>query len=151
MGDGTTNQIVEGSSTIITNILHHLTLTISSTAQDMLLDGVSENTNTFSGTRQTNTAVVRIGRYRDASTRFDFDGIISCWTLWASALTSSQITALSRGVNPFPIDPTNMNANLPIWGNQSPEPDYTGKTNTGTVSGTVKAVNPPIELLENYL
>lgn len=151
VGNGSTSLIVEGTSTIVTDTLHCLVCRISGTTMELFLDGVSEATTTFTGTRQTNVADVRIGRYRESGSRFDFDGIQSNWVLWASALTNNQIKALANGVNPFSIDPTNINANLPIWGNQSPEPDYTGKAHTGTVTGTTKAVNPPVELIENYL
>jgi len=96
------------------------------------------------------SANTEIGSYDGGS--LAFGGELSNVVIWNSALTSNQIGALYRGVNPFPIDPTNKKAHYPIDGNESPESQYVTQIHKGTLSGTSKAsTNPSMELLENYL
>ena len=56
-----------------------------------------------------------------------------------------------RGVNPFVMRDDIQLFYQPVWGNDSPEVDYTGRL-SGTVSGGTKANwHPPVEHMENYL
>jgi len=82
-----------------------------------------------------------------------FDGDIAWMSVWqGTSLTQNQITALTNGVNPFPIlNNSDRLLFLPLHGNNSPENEYIQQA-TGTLTGTTKAdTNPPVELLENYL
>ena len=81
----------------------------------------------------------------------DYDGQLSNMTIWTNYLTAVEITALSRGVNPFAIRNSNLVGFWSLNGNESPEPEWINQQN-GVLTGTSKgATNPPVELIENYL
>ncbi len=80
------------------------------------------------------------------------DGFLSHITWWDVVLSDNEKVALANGVNPIAIRPNNIISLWPLWGNQSPEPDWSGNGNTGTNTGSVKGNDgPPMELMENYL
>ena len=65
------------------------------------------------------------------------DGTIAEVTLWAEvALTAGEISALAQGVSPNLIRPIGRLLQWPMWGVASPEPDISGTSNNGTVTGT---------------
>jgi len=79
------------------------------------------------------------------------DGTIACVCIWEASLSQNEITALNNGINPFAIRPDTLQINSPLWGNESPEPNY-ANTIAGTVTEAARATpNPPFELMENYL
>ncbi len=81
-----------------------------------------------------------------------FEGDIAFCVMWTGVTPSAnEITVMSNGVNPFAIQPDSQVLFTPIWGNQSPEPDYSGNGNTGAVTGAVRSAGPSMELLGNYL
>ena len=81
-----------------------------------------------------------------------FSGFLSSIVWWDVELNDNEKIALANGVNPIAIRPNNIISLWPLWGNQSPEPDWSGNGNTGTNTGSVKGNDgPPMELMENYL
>lgn len=73
------------------------------------------------------------------------DGTIAEVTLWAEvALTASEISALAQGVSPNLIRPIGRLFQWPMWGVASPEPDISGSSNNGTVTGTSLADHAPV-------
>lgn len=72
--------------------------------------------------------------------------------LWNTNLPETHRLALFHGVNPFPIFHSNQVINYPIDGNNSPENDHSGNSNSGILTGTTKfAGNPPVQLLSRYM
>lgn len=128
----------------------HVTARVSGTTMNAYIDGSKGANVTFSGTQTDNGANMKIGRHATL-TSFDFDGDIYYVMIVGVALSDTVISALSRGVNPFAIWGTIQRAFFPINGNLSPEQNWIAGGNTGTVTGTTKSSNPPMELLENYL
>ncbi len=122
------------------------------------VDGVSHTvgsglveSSTATGARVDDAAnTLTIGALNTGPDR-SFDGILRNAVIWNTILSANEASALNNGVNPFAIRPGNIVMNQPIWGNQSPEPDYSGNGNTGTESNTSKAINGNTELIENYL
>ncbi len=96
-----------------------------------------------------NNVNLELGNRSDGT--FDYDGNISDFAVWDVELSEAEAKALGRGVSPFAIRNQSLKSYLPLYGNQSPEPDFKKQTSKGTVTGTTKDVNPPIELIENYL
>lgn len=83
---------------------------------------------------------------------FDFDGHMALFVLYPGVqLTDNEQTAFSNGVNPFTIRHESQAIYLPLHGNDSTEPDFSGTGNTGAVTGTAKVKNPAVEHLENYI
>ena len=137
---------------------HHVLATYDSDSDannaTIYVDGVSKavtEVNTPAGTRDNDSAKdLTIGN--DAPDQNStFDGKIAYVAGWDVILNATEIQALANGVNPQSIRSANLVFFLPLWGNQSPEPDYDAQLNTGTVSGAVRDINPPVELLENHL
>jgi len=82
----------------------------------------------------------------------DLDGIYFFYCFWTVILSDNEIGALSRGVNPFAVRNDSQVINAPLWGNQTPEPNYDDQTPALPVTGTsAKKESGPVELLENYL
>lgn len=124
---------------------------VSTGAPTIFVDGadVTDSTTNGTGSIGDNDGVLYIGD-RSTATR-SFDGEMANFALWTVVLTANELLALSHGVNPFAIRNASCVLNLPFWGNQSPEPDYSGEGNTDAMTDTTKSFNPPVELLENYL
>jgi len=75
---------------------------------------------------------------------------------WDSDIGIPQVEAIARGANPFAIDHSNMMYLYSMEGNGSDENDYGPNhiaplvPNTGA-DPVPKSINPPVEMLENYL
>lgn len=82
-----------------------------------------------------------------------WDGYMSYFTAWKGyTMSNIRLQAMSRGAHPFFISETKPNVFLPLWGNDSPEGDYSGNANHGTLTGTSHIFNnPPVEHLSNYI
>jgi len=91
-------------------------------------------------------------RYANStSAGLDFEGDHFHVAIFDIELTQQQITSMRNGVPPMIAAPdANLVSFTPLWGNDSPEQEYTGGV-TATVTGTTKTDNPATELLENYL
>ena len=117
------------------------------------IDGATETMievggDTFANTTLNNVAM-ELGHRSTGG--LDYEDMLSFFVVWDAELSASEAQALTRGVNPFGVRPANLKAFLPIWGNQSPEPDYHKASSTGTVTGTTKVANPPVQLLQMYM
>ena len=83
-----------------------------------------------------------------------WDGYMSEFAAWKGyALSDVRLQALARGVNPLFVSETKPSIYLSIWGIESPEPDYSGNNNDGTLTSITQAIkaHPPVEHIENYL
>lgn len=85
------------------------------------------------------TAALTVGNNQALTS--DYDGILAHVQIFTRVLSASEIKQASY----FPGSITNGLAfYAPLWGG-SPEPDYSGNRNNGTVTGaTVSSNNPPI-------
>jgi len=125
---------------------HVITTTdgIVTSAPKIFVAGIDETVilATGSGSIDNNDGAFFIGNAA-APTR-TFDGELSHITIWKAELSAAEITALSRGVNPFGIRPDTLVLLAPFWGNQDPEPDYSGQGNTPVMTSTTQRIgNPP--------
>ncbi len=84
---------------------------------------------------------------------FVFDGDLDSGAVLDDIITLAEIGALGRGANIFGFGRHDiLQLDMPLNGNNSPEPDFSGNDRDGTLTGTTKATtNAPVELLENYL
>ncbi len=65
-------------------------------------------------------------------------------TIWNSQLPTGSMAALAAGAFPYEVHPDGIVAYWPLWGVDSPEPDYSGKQRSGTVTGAVWNAHPPV-------
>lgn len=116
------------------------------------LNGTGQDASLGGGTPHDTTAEDLWYGLQNQTSGNRFTGDLSNVTLWNVKLSDNEVLVLSRGVNPFVMRNSAQAMNQPLWGNQDPEPDYSGTGNTAAVTtGTTKGPNPPVELLENYL
>lgn len=64
--------------------------------------------------------------------------------VWGVHLQDSQIAALARGVSPWLMQPADLYNYWPLWGLQSPEPNFIAGRTAGTLTGTSQADGPPV-------
>jgi len=135
---------------------HHLAITwdqgLGSNNMSAFIDGGSEinatkTANAPTDSNSTNEMHIGAGGTEGNT----FDGPIYHLAIWNSVLTDSQIVALSNGANPISFDVGNLKGFYPLYGNQDPEPNFEDQLHTGEVTGAIKEINPPVELVENYL
>jgi len=119
---------------------------------NMYIDGTLQtmvtSVDTLSTSMLTNVAV-QLG-VRENGSQF-FAGDMAEVTIYDVELTANECRALGNGVSPFAIRNSAIKAFLPLYGNDSPEVDYSGDNNDATLIGTTKSAHSPTELLENYL
>lgn len=71
-------------------------------------------------------------------------GQIADVAFWSAILTAQEISALVAGARPYSVRGKSITAWWPLTGLQSPEPDFSGNKNNGTLTGTTPAFGPPI-------
>jgi hypothetical protein len=75
------------------------------------------------------------------------NGAIAEAGIWNVALTQDEITALAAGVPPLLIRPGSLKGYWPLWGDDSPEPDYNPNgtlNNLSLVNAPTKADHAPV-------
>ncbi len=92
----------------------------SATSRTLYIDGVSRATDATSETITGATFVV--GRENAA---FYVSGTIQDAAFWNRALTVTDAITFHRGCSPL-LMPQSLKAYVPLWGNNSPEPNYCG-------------------------
>mgnify|MGYP001607049776 CR=1 FL=1 len=115
----------------------------SATDRRVFIDGGSKGTNTTSNTPAP-TNITRIGLLARSSGGGRFDGPIAEVAVWNVALTDDEVLMLAKGLSPFAMRPGSLISYIPLFGIQSPEPDWSGLNNHMTVNGTLaRADHPP--------
>lgn len=67
------------------------------------------------------------------------------WTLWNGILLgTTQAKALAAGALAPTVHPANLLCYLPLWGGDSPEPDYSGHKSPATLTGTTFTQHSPV-------
>lgn len=135
------------------NAWHHLGIVYDGSAAAnvpvMYSDGVSQTVTTFTqsaGAFTADSAAICIGNRSSDQLRV-FNGKICEIAVWNVLLTATEIKALALGVSPLRIRPANRVFFPPVYGVQSPEPNFAISGSTGTVTGTVRANHAPVERL----
>ena len=124
--------------------------TFDGTDLRVYLNGTQSGINAYTGDIDNGVGDTKIGRLFCCN--YDFEDEIGLVTVWDVVLSPNEIGALWRGTHPFPFRNDNIMLLSPIEGNNSPEPDWSGNGNIGTVTNTTRATSGfPTELLENYL
>lgn len=148
VADGSGGNTANGEAITVDTWHHGCCRGISTTDRDVILDGDITNRGTNTATRSYGSGHNRttIGSIDIASNQNFMSGLIGEVAIWNIALSDNEVIALSRGVNASSIRPGNLVHYNPIWGLESPEPDYSGNSNNMTVTGTVKGNHAPVTL-----
>lgn len=131
------------SSTMVTGQWQHVCAVFQASGAGSLAiyhNGVSVGTNTNNRAWPTQSAV-RVGAALDNAN--PWDGKIAEFGVWNVALTVDEIASLAKGVPPSRMRPEALRVYWPLWGAHSPEPDLSGTTKSGTVTGATLANHSP--------
>lgn len=82
----------------------------------------------------------QIGKKTHTGFPVPFDGRIADVRVWNAALSLAELQAVMRGAV---VRPDALKGWWPLFGAQSPEPDWSGNNNHGTVTEAVAADHPP--------
>lgn len=106
-------------------------------------DTANAGAGTFTAVNSANCASFIGAQKFGGSFNNPFPGLIADVAFWNVALTAAEFAALGVGARPYTIRPLALVGYWPVTGIQSPEPDFSGLNNNGTVTGTVNASGPP--------
>lgn len=134
----TFNAIAASSNTWTSNVWQHACARFTSTtARYALLNGGGSGTDTnFVDPAGANSIYVGANMGLNAN---GFTGDICDVGVWNVALNDGEILALASGVSPLRIRPQSLVFYAPIFGDASPEPDYSGGGRNLTLNGS-----PPV-------
>lgn len=130
-----------------TGAWHHIMITHDRTVpvNAVWVDGASQSLTTVSHTSNTYST------FADATLTFCKYNVtflamaLAEWAIWNTVLlTGAAAKGLATGASPFDVHPDNLLAYLPLYGVDSPEPDYSGGKHSGTLTGTTWAAHPPV-------
>ncbi len=151
-GDGA-ETYVNSTTTLALNTWFHVAgVYASATSRTVYLNGGGSATSTVDrtpdGVSQINVGVY--GRGNDGTGNFNFFAGRLAWaSIWDVALSETEVIALAGGVLPLTIRPTNLVYCAPLFGDDSPEPDWnpTGGTRyaLNLINSPTQANGPPVE------
>ena len=137
---------VQTTTTPVTGAWYHVAGTYDGTTIKIYLNGVEENSSTFTGGIDTNTQNVTINA----------TGSVAIATIFDSALSSTRISELSIAKDPSLYTQTDLVMGLPLnAGSSSPNDDTTSNGNDATLQGgaaingkvlSIEQVSVPAEL-----
>lgn len=117
---GTPQAVTSGA--LSANTWHHVGATsVSASSRYAYLDGVQGTQNTVHCIPQ-GLNFTAIGMDRDSTPGNPLNGLIAEVAIWNEALSSVEMSALSRGVSPMAVRRSALVAYWPLWGIDSPEP-----------------------------
>lgn len=133
--------VVAGATTLTTGVWSHIAAIKNSAVPErrVWLNGVSDGVVGSTGiTIGNSTQPFQMGVDGFGNT---FDGRIGEVAVWAEALSTAEILALSKGIPPHRVHPSGLRGYWPLWGVAYPEPDLTGNANHATQTGAVAAAD----------
>jgi hypothetical protein len=104
------------------------------------LDGTASGSGSLGGNAGHSTAI----GWDEATPGRNFNGSIGECCIWSVALSASEVLALAKGARPFNVRPLSILGGWSLDGLASPEPDFSGNKNNGTLTGTALAFGPPL-------
>lgn len=132
-----------GATNLPTGQWFHAAVTYNNGSVVIYYNGISDGSGTHgSGNLPNNTDAVYIGNQPTATSNAP-DGRIAHVGIWSRALSADELRSLALGAHPFQLV-DGLVRYYPIFGNESPEPDYSGNGAAGTVTGTSAIDGPPV-------
>jgi hypothetical protein len=134
-----------GSHTLATGTWYNLILTYSSAAGLVgYVNGASDGTAAANGNIASFTGTLGIGYDPSTAGRL-LKGSVAEAGLWNTVLSAGEIQALASGALPFNIRKTALLGYWPLNGLASPEPDFSGNQQNGTLTGTSRTNHAPVK------
>lgn len=138
--DGGTDTLIS-PNTLTLGVDFDAVIRYDGTTMDILKDGVQ-----IASTGKTGTLAFRgISAFwgNNPTANRALDGILSDGAIWPLALRNDEALAITNGVNPARIRPGQHALLMPMYGANSPEPDYSGNQRNGIVTGTSQVDHSP--------
>ena len=108
-------------------------------------DGVAGTENTTSQT-PAGLSTISVGVLKRTGHVHYHDGLLKLPAIWDVALTADEMAQLATGVWPGKIRPESLVGFWPLWGDDSPEPDFAAGARQLTVTGATKSDSgPPVQ------
>lgn len=146
--DGSTEMAMTDSGSYNDGAWHTFVCSrISASSWVLFMDGASVATSSTSGVGTTTTDNQRIGAYSRTSTILYSDDDVAEVATLSDDFTLSDAQAFDAGFGPHIIKNQSLLNYWKLAGDFSPEPDFSGNANNGTLTGTAKANHPPIQLM----
>lgn len=145
-GGGTQIATFEDSSgaNISANTWYHGAVVFNTTTDRTVYRNGANSTNDTTSVSVGTVDTITLGaRYDGAGFGLYLNGQLAETAVWAAALTASEIESLAAGLSPMFVRPDALVFYAPLYGNDSPEPDWFGGYAL-TLTGTVKAAHPPV-------
>lgn len=145
-GGGTQITTFEDSSgvNISANTWYHGAVVFNTTTDRTVYRNGANSTNDTTAVTVGTVDTITLGsRYDGAGFGLYLNGQLAETAVWAAALTASEIESLAAGLSPMFVRPDALVFYAPLYGNDSPEPDWFGGYAL-TLTGTVKAAHPPV-------
>jgi hypothetical protein len=146
--DNSTSDAANATGSVVTNAWNHAAgVFTSSTSRSAFFNGSGKSTATGNIT-PVGLDVTTVGTLHRSVFGSYENGRIAEPAIWNVALTDVEIAALARGLHPSRIRPDALVAYWPLWGDDSPEPDWHTAGGTRyplTVTGATKANHAPVE------
>lgn len=135
-----------GATTLSTGTWYHIGGTISTSSGNVTAtvylngasDGVTTNTASWGAHAAINSM---LGASVSGAT---MAGSLADWAFWTTTLNANQMLGLASGAHPPMVAPSSLVSYWPLWGDTTPEPDYSSNKNTGAVTGTTIVKHPRI-------
>jgi hypothetical protein len=148
-------QATATSGSISTGVWFHVAVTNKATASigdlKMYKDGVSLSIDSDLGyPAGASTGNTTIGERTYSGAEGRRNERIAQVCFWNVSLSFGEVAALAAGCNPYFIRQRAIIGYWPLDGLQSPEPDLSGNTNNGTLTGTAYAAGPPVAMFTKY-
>lgn len=151
IGFGGSEAIASSSTTYSANTWNHAAAVFTSnTSRAAFLNGGGKGTNGTNGTPVA-PSLIHVGGFFVSPTVFGpMSGRLAEIGIWNAALTDDEVLSLSKGASPLRVRPGNLVAYWPLYGNGSPEPNYSrNSTDRGLTLNNASAQidHPPVMAL----
>lgn len=117
---------------------------VSATERYVYINGGSKGGGTGQSSVLFSAAIDRlsIGVFDTSSPSGYLNGRVAEAAIWNTNLSDAQVAALAAGGLPYTVQGANLAGYWHLFGNSSPEPDYTANNNALTVTGATQVDHP---------
>ena len=121
----------------------------STSSRKLYIDGILKGTDTHNITGITGQSAAVLGAINDNGSFVQTitNTAICEHAKWDVALSINEMLAYVKGVTANRIRYPDLRVYIPLYGDSSPEPDFSSHARNGTVTGTTKANHAPVDMM----